>query len=130
MTLTHKFLACCLMLSMLSFGCSNNPQIIHSDQESLGTGIVVGSIAEQQKHQVTFTSWPSSLIMKGQVRKIEGAAYVVTNIEGNEFRIPVDQETTIDRPAHVGDWIEAYIDDKGRAVQIRNIDEEIGIAED
>lgn len=115
---------------MLTLGCSNNPQIIHSDQEALGTGIVVGSIAERQKQQATFTSWPSALTVRGQVRKIEGAAYVVTSLKGNEFRISVDQETSIDRPAHVGDWLEAYIDDSGRAVQVRNIDEEIEIDEE
>jgi hypothetical protein len=33
-----------------------------------------------------------------------------------------DENTRIDRPAHVGDWVEVFVDGKGRAVLIRNID--------
>jgi len=36
----------------------------------------------------------------------------------------LDQNTSIDRPAHVGDWIKAFLDEGGRAIFIRNIDEE------
>ncbi len=125
MTWLHKLGTCCIIASTLSVGCSSSPRVIHSDQESLGTGIVVGARSEQQKHQTIFTEWPPTLIIKGQVLKIEGAAYLVKNMERGDIRLPLDQETTIDRPAHVGDWIEAYTDDSGRALQIRNIDEEI-----
>jgi len=102
---------------------------VHSDQESLGHGIVVGSLAEQQKQQRMMESWPSSLILIGQVTKIEGAAYLLTNNVRDTMRLPVDQETMIDRPAHVGDWLKAYTDTSGRALQIINIDEEMMIAE-
>ena len=125
MTWLKKFGFFSLVMSFMSFGCSMGPQQVHSDQESLGKGIIVGSIAEQHKHQTIFTSWPMSLTLKGQVTKIEGAAYLVTMLDGGEKRLPVDQFTTIDRPAHIGDWIEAYTDDSGRALQIRNIDKEI-----
>ncbi len=82
-------------------------------------------MADQHKHQTIFSSWPSIRRIQGQVTKIEGAAYIVTKAEGDKVRLPIDQETTIDRPAHVGDWIEAYTDDSGRSLLIRNIDEEI-----
>ena len=118
-----------IVMSFSSFGCTTGPQQIHSDQESLGRGIVVGSMAEQYKHQATFTSWPHSLTLKGQVTKIEGAAYLLTMLDGGEKRLPVDQYTSIDRPAHIGDWIEAHTDDSGRALQIRNIDKEIVLEE-
>ncbi|MGB0909559.1 MAG: hypothetical protein ACPGYT_04300 [Nitrospirales bacterium] len=125
MTLLDKVSSYCLMMSALSFGCSTGPQTVHSEQESLGKGIVLGSITEQSKQQTIFTSWPSSLTVKGQVSKIEGAAYLVTNAEGREIRLPVDQDTMIDRPAHIGDWIKAYTDSSGRALQIRNVDQEM-----
>ncbi|MCB9772948.1 MAG: hypothetical protein H6750_01300 [Nitrospiraceae bacterium] len=54
--------------------------------------------------------------------KIEGAAYVVHVNDQIEARLPFDENTQIDRPAHVGDWIEAQLDQSGRARIIRNID--------
>jgi hypothetical protein len=39
-------------------------------------------------------------------------------------RVAHDENTRIDRPAHVGDRIEVFADDKGRAVLIRNIDQD------
>ncbi len=129
MTVFHKYGVFCVVVGSLFIGCSSSPMAVHSDQESLGKGIVVGSIAEQRKHEAMFASWPSSLTIKGQVTKIEGAAYLVTHNNGGNVRLPVDQETTIDRPAHIGDWIEAYTDNSGRALQIRNIDEEVIVEE-
>ena len=125
MTLRQNVYALCFVISTLSLGCATEFQTTPSDQESLGKGIVVGSMAEQYNQKAIFTSWPSLLTVKGQVTKIEGAAYLLTTIQGNEIRLPFDQDTTIDRPAHVGDWIRAYTDDSGRARQISNIDEEI-----
>ena len=126
MTRIHQivFLAGTAM-SFLSFGCTTGSQTVNSEQENLGRGIVVGSMAEQDKQQAIFASWPNSLTLKGQVKKIEGAAYILTLLDGTELRLPIDQHTTIDRPAHIGDWLEAYTDDSGRALQIRNIDKEI-----
>ena len=129
MTWFHRVGFFCTAMSIFSFGCSTGPQSAHSEQESLGKGIVVGSMAERHKQKAIFSSWPTSLTMKGQVKKIEGAAYLLTSLDGVDQRLPVDQYTTIDRPAHIGDWIEAYTDDRGRALQIRNIDEEIVLDE-
>jgi len=36
-------------------------------------------------------------------------------------RVAHDENTRIDRPAHVGDRIEVFADDKGRAVLIRTL---------
>ena len=43
----------------------------------------------------------------------------------NEVRLSVDENTRIDRPAHKGDWIDAYVNEAGRAVVIRNVDDQI-----
>lgn len=36
----------------------------------------------------------------------------------------LDENTRIDRPAHVGETIRALLDDRGRAVVIRNTDKD------
>ncbi|GJL62054.1 MAG: hypothetical protein NPIRA04_07080 [Nitrospirales bacterium] len=129
MTVLYRLGILCMLTNTLALGCSATPQTAYSDQESLGQGIVVGSLAEQQKQQSFVESWPSSRIVIGQVAKIEGAAYLLTNKIGDTMRLPVDQETMIDRPAHVGDWLKAYTDNSGRALHIRNIDKEMMMAE-
>ena len=60
----------------------------------------------------------------GQVTAIEGGAYVIQEASGVERRVAHDENTRIDRPAHVGDRVEAFLDGKGRAVLIRNIDQD------
>ncbi|WP_454063081.1 hypothetical protein [Candidatus Nitrospira salsa] len=129
MTVFYRLGVFCMLANTLTLGCSTTRSTVHSDQESLGQGIVVGALAEQQKLQNGIESWPPSLTVTGQVTKIEGAAYLLTNNAGDTIRLPVDQETMIDRPAHVGDWLKAYTDNSGRALQIRNIDEEMIVAE-
>ena len=117
--------------SLVPIACSRSHDDLHAiRQEHLGKGIVVGSTVEQQKHQVIFTSWPASQTLQGQVIKIEGAAYVVRDLKSTVTRLPIDQNTTIDRPAHVGDWIEAYMDESGRALHVRNVDKEMNWAEE
>lgn len=94
-------------------------------QEALGMGIVLGTSGFQHvQHELRRPENPA-LIVSGQVINIEGAAYVVRSPPDREIRLPLDQNTAIDRPAHVGDWIRAYLDRQGRAVFIENIDEEI-----
>jgi hypothetical protein len=60
--------------------------------------------------------------MQGSVLLLEGGAYVLRLPDGSERRVALDENTRIDRPAHVGDRVEAFLDDSGRAVLIRNID--------
>ena len=42
--------------------------------------------------------------------------------QGEDIRIPYDENTKIDRPAHVGDHIQSWLDHRGRAVVIRSLD--------
>jgi hypothetical protein len=58
----------------------------------------------------------------GQVAAVEGGAYVIQEVSGLEHRVAHDENTRIDRLAHVGDWVEVFVDGKGRAVLIRNSD--------
>jgi len=55
---------------------------------------------------------------------VEGGAYLIRDVRGQEHRIPHDENTRIDRPAHVGDRIQSWFDRHGRAVLIRSLDEE------
>jgi hypothetical protein len=66
---------------------------------------------------------PDASFLLGQVTAIEGGAYVLRDVRGIESRVAHDENTRIDRPAHVGDRIEVFIDDRGRAILIRNIDQ-------
>jgi len=119
----------CLFVLGVS-GCVTEPEVktdsafIHDlKQEQLGLGIVLGTRGYQEV-QKDLALPSSAQTTEGQVVAIEGAAYIVRAINEAEHRIPFDQNTTIDRPAHLGDWIEAYLDNHGRAIHIRNIDEE------
>ena len=110
-------------------GCANQgseagASRTYSPQEALGVGIVQGTLGAQS---AVAASRPSATSVKVQVLAIEGGAYVVRDIEGQESRLPLDENTTIDRPAHVGDWVGAYLDSGGRATTIRNIDKEMGL---
>ena len=112
-------------------GCVTQPESLESsDQEQLGLGIVVGTRGYQEVQQDLTSPGAFSLVVEGQVIKIEGAAYVVKEASQVERRIPLDQNTTIDRPAHIGDWIAAYLDNRGRALHVRNIDQELRARED
>lgn len=116
-------LACLVVLGVS--GCDTEPDFNQArSQEQLGLGIVLGTrgYIEVQKELALPEFYAEAA--EGQVVAIEGAAYIIQDVTEHERRIPFDQNTTIDRPAHVGDWIEAYLDDRGRAVHIRNIDEE------
>lgn len=93
-----------------------------SSQEERGLGIVQGTLGAQSAGA---TSKPAATIVKGQVLTIEGGAYVVREFGGQERRLPLDENTAIDRPAHIGDSIEAHLDSDTRTILIRNIDQEV-----
>ncbi len=125
-------LAIMCLLVLGTSGCVTEPElktdtnVANGDiQEQLGLGIVMGTSGYQEVQKDLALPGPEAQVIKGQVIKIEGAAYVVQDMSEDEQRIPVDQNTTIDRPAHVGDWIEAFLDEGGRAVHIQNIDKKI-----
>ena len=95
-----------------------------SKQEDIGQGIVQGTLGAQQTGDVRLAMPTNVLSLIGQVTAVEGGAYVVQEVSGIERRVAHDENTRIDRPAHVGDRIEAFVDDKGRAVLIRNVDQD------
>ena len=115
----------CLMVvlgaSLLGAGCNIAGT---SKQEDLGQGIVQGTLGAQLGGDERLAIPGNAFYLKGQVTAVEGGAYVLQEVSGIERRVAHDENTRIDRPAHVGDRIEAFVDDKGRAVLIRNIDQE------
>lgn len=114
------FLALAALFFTLSVGCA----VDRETQEHLGRGIVVGTLGAQQEQVGAPIAMGSAQVVVGQVLQLEGGAYVVRQFDGAERRLPLDENTRIDRPAHVGDRIEAYLDGSGRALHIRNIDHE------
>jgi len=109
--------------SLLDAGCNIART---STQEDLGRGIVQGTLGAQQTGDMRLAIPADAFSLKGQVTAVEGGAYVLQEVSGIECRVAHDENTRIDRPAHVGDRIEAFVDDKGRAVLIRNIDQDEG----
>ncbi len=93
-----------------------------STQEDLGQGIVQGTLGAQLAGKVRLPIPINAFPLSGQVTAVEGGAYVLQEVSGIERRVSHDENTRIDRPAHVGDRIEVFVDDRGRAILIRNID--------
>jgi len=104
-------------------GCAQPALQGHSPQEDLGMGIVSGTLGAQSRFAVTANE-PSAASVVGQVQAVEGGAYLVRDVRGQDHRIPHDENTRIDRPAHVGDRIQSWFDRHGRAVLIRSLDED------
>ena len=119
MRMTRWCLVSVLGPSLLGAGC-NIAEI--STQEDLGRGIVRGTLGAQSSGDVRLAIPSNTFSLTGQVTAVEGGAYVLQEASGVERRVAHDENTRIDRPAHVGDRIEAFVDDRGRAVLIRNID--------
>jgi hypothetical protein len=109
------------VLSLISCASFNG-----SDQETMGHGIVRGTLGAQpgEEPRSALVSHPDGRIVSGQVTALEGGAYVIQQGEGSEVRLALDENTRIDRPAHVGDKIRVFLDDRGRAVVIRNVDKD------
>jgi len=108
-------------------GCAGHPTAGNSEQAHLGRGIVEGTKGYQQLQEELHMIPPGTLSAQGQVIQIEGGAYVIRDEMGVEVRLPLDENTRIDRPAHVGDWIKAYLDEGARAVFIRNVNGRISL---
>ena len=83
-----------------------------------------GTLGAQPGGDVRLAMPTNIFSLKGQVTVVEGGAYVLQEVSGIERRVAHDENTRIDRPAHVGDRIEAFVDDRGRAVLIQNIDQD------
>ena len=115
----------CLILMASIAGCSTPSADLDRRQSDIGFGIVEGTKGYQQIQKDILPAEEATKKVQGQVFQIEGAAYVVHLKNRTEVRLPVDENTRIDRPAHIGDWIEAQMDQAGRARIIRNIDDQI-----
>lgn len=125
---TYNLVILTLMTSTVVWGCAFNPGTEQANQQAdIGLGIVLGTRGYQEVQKELALPDAYAQAVEGQVTKIEGAAYLIRNIAGNLQRLPVDQNTAIDRPAHIGDWIQAFLDKRGRAIFIRNIDEEFQV---
>ncbi|MBX3348364.1 MAG: hypothetical protein KF747_06415 [Nitrospira sp.] len=112
------------VLLILATGCAQTVSQEQLSQEYLGLGIVSGTLGEQKRLEFPSGELPSSSSsIVGQVQAVEGAAYLIRDRQGRELRIPHDENTRIDRPAHVGDQIQSWFDRHGRAVLIRSLDE-------
>ena len=109
------------LLLLLITGCAQSVMHEPTRQEYLGIGIVSGTLGEQ-KRIAQLSGDSTSLSVVGQVQALEGGAYLIRDAQGKEIRVPHDENTRIDRPAHVGDHIQSWLDRHGRAVLIRNLD--------
>jgi len=106
------------LFGMMGMGCTDSGW---SDQEALGKGIVQGTLGAHPDWQAR-PAPSGATAVAGQVLALEGGAYVIEQNDGSQQRLSHDENTRIDRPAHVGDNIQAWIDERGRAVLIRNVD--------
>jgi hypothetical protein len=109
------------VMLVLATGCTQFGIQEDAAQEHLGKGIVSGTLGEQQRVAMC-AGEPSSFSVVGHVLALEGGAYVIRDAQGKDIRIPHDENTRIDRPAHVGDYIQSWLDRHGRAVLIRSLD--------
>jgi hypothetical protein len=121
MLISYRFAVVLSSVLVLVTGCAQSVVQGHSSQEYLGMGIVSGTLGEQQR-VAQCVGEPSSVSVVGQVQALEGGAYLIRDVQGQEIRIPHDENTRIDRPAHVGDRIQSWLDRHGRAVLIRSLD--------
>ena len=112
-----------LLLESFAVGCTQSVLPTPSPQEHLGMGIVTGTLGAQTRSAQSVAE-TASVSVVGQVQALEGGAYLVRDVRGQEHRIPHDENTKIDRPAHIGDSIQSWFDRHGRAVLIRSADEE------
>jgi hypothetical protein len=122
-----KWLMCfgLFAVGMASIGCATQSPAANTRQAAIGLGIVEGTKGYQQLQEDFMMRNGVVRSVRGQVHQIEGAAYVVHTETQSEVRLPIDENTRIDRPAHKGDWIDAYLNESGRAIVIRNVDDQL-----
>ncbi len=123
----YKWVMCfgLFAFGMPFIGCATHAPETNTQQADIGLGIVEGTKGYQQLQEDAIMRNGVVTKVRGQVHHIEGAAYVVHTETQSEVRLPVDENTHIDRPAHKGDWIDAYVNEAGRAMVIRNVDDQI-----
>jgi hypothetical protein len=64
---------------------------------------------------------PATQTVKGDLLKIDGEFYVVTDMTGKEIRLHVDKTTTLDGAIKIGDKVEAQATEKNHAVSVRHV---------
>lgn len=106
---------------IMAMGCALSVVQGHSPQEYLGIGIVSETLGEQQRVALC-AGEPSSISVVGHVQTLEGGASLIRDTQGQEIRIMHDENTRIDRPAHVGDRLQSWLDRHGRAILIHSLD--------
>jgi hypothetical protein len=111
-----------LALGSLFFALTGCLSSAKTDEEFLGLGIVRGTLGVQSEGQIRLGRPAGAQLIQGYVMLLEGGAYVLRLADSSERRVALDENTRSDRPAHVGDKVEAFLDESGRAVLIRNID--------
>ncbi|MER3423423.1 MAG: hypothetical protein C4293_09530 [Nitrospiraceae bacterium] len=75
--------------------------------------------AQRQGGTTSEPSGTKSSVVRGEVLKIEGSAYVIKESSGREIRLPVDQDTRMEHTPKVGDKIVAQMAEDGRTRSIR-----------
>ena len=113
------------LLSIAFFGCATQPDEMNTRQADIGFGIVEGTKGYRQIQLEGVSLDGFGTEIRGQVVRVEGAAYVVEMLNNRQVRVQFDENTRIDRPAHIGDWIGAYVDHDGRTRLIQNIDDQV-----
>ncbi len=114
-------------VGLACISCATHVPETNTRQADIGLGIVEGTKGYQALQEDLSLRNGVVRSVRGQVHHIEGAAYVVYTENQDEVRLPVDENTRIDRPAHKGDWIDAYVNEDGRALVIRNVDDQINL---
>ena len=117
-------------IGLTCISCATNESHMpesNTRQADIGLGIVEGTKGYQALQEELTLRNGIVRSVRGQVHHLEGAAYVVYTENQDEVRLPVDENTRIDRPAHKGDWIDAYVNEAGRAIIIRNVDDQINL---
>ena len=113
------------LFSLAVVGCAAQSGEMTTRQADIGLGIVEGTKGYQEVQRRAMLSSQGGATINGQVISLEGAAYIVRTLKDTEVRLPFDENTKIDRPAHVGDWIQASVDEDGLARFIQNIDDQV-----
>ena len=114
-------------VGLACISCAAHAPETSTRQADIGFGIVEGTKGYQQLEEELMLRKGIVRSVRGQVHHFEGAAYVVHTENQSEVRLPVDENTRIDRPAHKGDWIDAYVNEAGLAIVIRNVDDQINL---
>lgn len=105
---------------IVSTGCAQPAVQGHSSQKYLGRDCVrdIGRTttggSARWRAVVHVGDWPSA--------GPGGRRVSYQDAQGREIRIPHNENTKIDRPAHVGDRIQFWLDRPGRAVLVRSLD--------